>query len=175
MNGSYGYDRDGGGDPLPKRFDKRYMWKTAKGEILRARDFYTEHLKNTVAMLERRNDEANDLEEIAWGEFDFMHNDFEKDVEERYPVYKRLVKELERREAKPKVRLNRKKTVESVPPQIDKIFWADSPVPIRVFVDGNKLGLQPLGEMYSPNGIGFHKSEFEDFVKEMTEILRKWM
>lgn len=87
--GSMSYEQE----PAAK-FDRRRMWRTARLEVLRPRQFDDTHLVNTINMLQRRNEEIIAQEDSAFPDFGVVP--YTK-PEERWPVYSMLVREAVRR------------------------------------------------------------------------------
>lgn len=81
--------------PLPKkvRFDKRRMWRTARGEVLRPKEFQDDHLLNTIRLLDRRYSED---QTFFWHDpiFAGMDPPAKQDV---WPIYGVLIREAKRR------------------------------------------------------------------------------
>lgn len=77
------------------------MWRTKRGQIFRPKEFEDQHLLNTIKFLQRRNEEINS------GLTEMMDDDYNDDYavsemmdltpEERWPIFRKLVREAQRR------------------------------------------------------------------------------
>lgn len=158
-----------------KRFDRRRMWKSERGDILRPRDFVDEHLLNTIrflnkisfqnAMAEARLQDSMSESAQGAGLPDIDGPD------ERYPILPMLIREMKRRGLKEKEVFSSKEITRP----FSTTLFSGTDVPVTIVAATNALKQETVDIYFGlQDGGSFEKAELVELRDTLTKVLAGW-
>lgn len=159
-----------------KRYDRRRMWRTDRGDILRPQDFADGHLVNTVRYLRRLALEkgramAKMLDDMSEASQDALGTEADDwtDPEKIYPILPVLCREIERRGLVEKDPFETKE----IKRPFSKVLFGDSEQPV-VLCSDNDAGEEHVALWLETESGAFTKPEIVELRDTLTKILSGW-